>query len=277
MGGVKRKIKIEFIKDKAVRSVTFTKRRDGLFRKSSELCLLSPTTQIAILTKPPTTNSHAAFYSFGHSSVDHVVSSLLHNQSPRRPTNQEVNRWLGGRWWEDEALERLENVDELRDATDAVTRMLNNLRLRLDAVKSSNQRGGALVIHQEEAPQVCNTNTNYKNEETIANSESASGLVIHQDEVLQLCNTNTNYMNEETMTQIANSEGASGLVIHQDEVPQLCNTNTNYMNEETMTQIANSEGASGSGSLKEKEEGFLHVDGVDIDDFFTDFKFDPLF
>ncbi|KAF8084231.1 hypothetical protein N665_0728s0017 [Sinapis alba] len=156
MGGIKRKIEINFIKDKAVRSVTFTKRRGGLFRKASELCLLSPTTQIAILTTPPCTNSHAGFYSFGHSSVDHVVSSLLHDQSPRdNPTNQVENRRLGS-WWEDEALERLENVNELSDATDAVTRMLNNMRIRLDSVKS-NQRDRALVIYQDEVPQPCNT------------------------------------------------------------------------------------------------------------------------
>ncbi|KAJ4878492.1 AGAMOUS-like 55 [Raphanus sativus] len=238
MGGLKRKIEIKFIEGKAVRSVTFTKRRNGLFRKAAELCLLSPATQIAILATPPATNSHADFYSFGHSSVDHVVSSLLHDQSPGDPTNQVENRRLGF-WWEDEALERLENVDELRDATDAVSRMLNNLRLRLDAVRS-NQRDGALVIHQEEAPKI-------------------------------------RYTNKEKTNQITNSEGSSGLVIHQDEVPQLCNTNTNNKNEETTTQIANSEGASGSGSLVQKEEDVLHIDGLGTDDFFTDFKFDPLF
>ncbi|CAG7861376.1 unnamed protein product [Brassica rapa] len=240
MGGEKRKIDIKFIEDKAVRSVTFCKRREGLFSKASELCLLSPTTQIAILATPLSTNSHAGFYSFGHSSVDHVVSSLLHDQSPGDPTNQVENRRLGF-WWEDQALERLESVDELRDATDAVTRMLNNVRLRLDAVKG-NQRGGALVIHQEDAlaPKIRNTNKEKTNQ--ITNSESAN----------------------------------SGLVIHQDEVPQLCNTNTNYKNEET-TQVANSEGASGSGSSVEKKDDVLHVDDLDIDDFFIDFKFDPLF
>lgn len=238
MGGLKRKAEMKFIEDNAVRSVTFTKRRDGLFRKASKLCLLSPSTQIAILATPPCTNSHAGFYTFGHSSVDHVVSSLLHDQSPGDPTNKVENIRLGF-WWEGEALEILENVDELRDATDAVTRMLNNARIRLDAVKI-NQRDGALVIHQEEAPQICDTN------------------------------------NEKT-NQITNSEGDSGLVIHQDEVPQLCHTRTNYRNEETTNQITNSEGGSGSGSLVEKKDDMLHIDDLDIDDFFTDLKFDPLF
>ncbi|CAN8245022.1 unnamed protein product [Cochlearia groenlandica] len=140
MGGTKRAIKIAKIEKKTVKSVTFTKRRDGLFRKAKELCLLSPTTQIAILATPPSTNSHASFYSFGHSSVDNVVSSLLHDdKSPTIQTtittenqeNVDENQGLGF-WWEDRAFDRSENEEDLRKATDAVTRMLNNVRIRLD-------------------------------------------------------------------------------------------------------------------------------------------------
>ncbi|CAH2047719.1 unnamed protein product [Thlaspi arvense] len=164
VGGTKRKIKIEKIEKENAKSVAFTKRRKGLFHKASELCLLSPTTQIAILATPASSNSHASFYSFGHSSVDNVVSALLNNQSPV-PTNQEENRGLGF-WWEDERLDRLENVDELKVATNALSRLLSNLWQRLDAV-TSNERDSALVIHQEEVPQLGNTNTN--------NNEGTSG------------------------------------------------------------------------------------------------------
>ncbi|ESQ29389.1 hypothetical protein EUTSA_v10023871mg [Eutrema salsugineum] len=165
MGGIKRKIKIEKIENKEVKSVYFTKRRDGLFSKASQLCLISPATQIAILATPLSSNSHASFYSFGHSSVDHVVSSFLYDQSPLS-TNQENKQGSElGFWWEDEAFDRSENLEELKDATDAVSRMLNNVRLRLDAVKSNNQRDGGLVIDQKEVPQLLNTKTNY-NEET---------------------------------------------------------------------------------------------------------------
>ncbi|CAH8256313.1 unnamed protein product [Arabidopsis lyrata] len=159
MGGTKRKIEIKPIENKNMRSVAFTKRRNGLFRKASELCLLSPGTQIAILLTPLSSNSHASFYSFGHSSVDHVVSSLLHNQPPL-PTDQE-NRSGVGFWWEDQAFDRLENVDELKEAIDAVSRMLNNVRLRLDDAVKSNQRDGSLVNYQEEEVlQLRNEDTN---------------------------------------------------------------------------------------------------------------------
>ncbi|CAL9238009.1 unnamed protein product [Arabidopsis halleri] len=160
MGGTKRKIEIKLIENKNMRSVAFTKRRNGLFRKASELCLLSPGTQIAILATPLSSNSHASFYSFGHSSVDHVVSSLLHNQPPL-PTDQENRSGLGF-WWEDQAFDRLENVDELKEAVDAVSRMLNNVRLRLDDAVKSNQRDGSLVIHRagKEVLQLSNEDTN---------------------------------------------------------------------------------------------------------------------
>ncbi|KAG7588094.1 Transcription factor MADS-box [Arabidopsis suecica] len=161
MGGTKRKIEIKRIENKNMRSVAFTKRRNGLFRKASELCLLSPGTQIAILATPLSSNSHASFYSFGHSSVDHVVSSLLHNQPPL-PTNQENNRSGLGFWWEDQAFDRLENVDELKEAIDAVSRMLNNVRLRLDDAVKNTQRDRGLEINQagKEVLHLSNEDTN---------------------------------------------------------------------------------------------------------------------
>lgn len=181
MGGTKRKIKIEEIEKKTVKSVAFTKRRNGLFRKAAELCLLSSSTQIAILATPPSTNSHAAFYSFGHSSVDHVVSSLLNDRCPL-PTEHEDKSGLGF-WWEDEGFERSENIDELKEASDAVSRMLKNMRLRLDALKS-NQSDGALVIHQEEVLQLCDIETNNNEEMTnqITRLEGASGSLVENVE-----------------------------------------------------------------------------------------------
>lgn len=247
MGGIKRKIKIEKIEKKTVKSVAFTKRRNGLFRKATELCLQSPNTQVAILATPPSSKSHASFYSFGHSSVDHVVSSLLNDHSPLPITNQEHNMSAGlGFWWEDEALiNTSENVQELKDAIDAVSMMLNNVKLRLDdVVKSTDQRDhGALVIHdQEDTLQLCNTNYGEATYQ-VPNFEGASGS---GSQNLQLCNTTTNNNVEDTTTQTPNFEGASGsgTLVHN---LQLYNTITNN-NEEATNQITNFEGASGSAS-----------------------------
>ncbi|CAA7029621.1 unnamed protein product [Microthlaspi erraticum] len=157
MGGLKRKIEIENLEENAKKSVAFTKRRKGLFSKAFELCRLSPGTQIAILATPVSSNSHASFYTFGHSSVDDVVSSFLNDHPPLSRTNQEKDLGLGF-WWEDEGFDRLENVDELKEAADAVTRMLINVRLRLDAVKVDPRDKGKGIQQQEEDLQVRNTN-----------------------------------------------------------------------------------------------------------------------
>ncbi|EOA34206.1 hypothetical protein CARUB_v10021715mg [Capsella rubella] len=185
MGGKKHKINISEIQNKNAKTVAFTKRRNGLYRKASELCLLSPDSQIAILATPVSSNSHASFYSFGHSSVDQVVSSLLYDQPPVLPANQEKRSGLGF-WWEDKGFDMSENVDELKEAVDAVSRMLNSARARLDGVVKSNQRDGRLVIHQEDEEEILQL----RSEETTTNqgdtSGSASNHLVSEDDTLYL-------------------------------------------------------------------------------------------
>ncbi|EOA34227.1 hypothetical protein CARUB_v10021738mg [Capsella rubella] len=182
MGGTKRKIKIERIEKKSVKSVAFTKRKNGLFRKATELCLLSPATQIAILATPLTANSHASFYSLGHPSVDQVVSSLLNDQPPP-PVNQENYNSSGLEfWWEDKGFDISENVEELKEAVDAASRMLNNARVRLDDALKNNQRDGSLVMHQEdEVLQLGNEYTNQIPKFQGETSASASLLKYEED------------------------------------------------------------------------------------------------
>lgn len=184
MGGKKQKIEIVEIKNKNAKTVAFTKRREGLFRKASDLCLLSPDTQIAILATPVTSNSHASFYSFGHSSVDHVVSSLLYDQPPL-PANQENRSGLGF-WWEDKGFDVSENVDDLKEAVDAVTRMLNNVRIRLDDAVKNNQRDESLVNPQEEEVLQLSNEETTTNQIPILEGEtsagSASNLLVNEED-----------------------------------------------------------------------------------------------
>ncbi|KAL3850738.1 hypothetical protein ACJIZ3_012620 [Penstemon smallii] len=65
----RRKIPIEKIKKKTSLQVTFTKRRMGLFRKASELCVLCGS-EIAILVQSPADR----IFSFGNPSVDYVIN-----------------------------------------------------------------------------------------------------------------------------------------------------------------------------------------------------------
>ncbi|OVA06911.1 Transcription factor [Macleaya cordata] len=82
----RQKIEIKRIEKEDARQVTFSKRRAGLFKKASELCILCGA-EIAIIVFSPAGKS----FSFGHPSVESVVDSFLsRNSSPRdnvgRPT-----------------------------------------------------------------------------------------------------------------------------------------------------------------------------------------------
>lgn len=68
----RQKIEIKKIESISNRQVTFSKRRNGLFKKASELCILSGA-EVAIIVKSPGKRTFA----FGHPSVDAVISRYL--------------------------------------------------------------------------------------------------------------------------------------------------------------------------------------------------------
>ncbi|KAI9164826.1 hypothetical protein LWI28_002786 [Acer negundo] len=61
------------------RSVSFTKRRQGLYNKAAELCLFCDA-QVAIVVSSPCSGKN--LYSFGHSSVDAVFEAFLEGRTP---------------------------------------------------------------------------------------------------------------------------------------------------------------------------------------------------
>ncbi|VVB11668.1 unnamed protein product [Arabis nemorensis] len=135
-GGSKKKIPIEKIEKETSRRPCCSKRYSskGLFGKASQLCLLSGG-QIAILATPISENSNVSFYSFGHSSVDAVVSAFLSGKRPlfspenNKPMREEMSicltrKALGlGFWWEDEAYTTSQNPQELTDAVDSMSKL----------------------------------------------------------------------------------------------------------------------------------------------------------
>lgn len=68
----RRKIEIEMVKDTNARQVTFSKRRNGLFKKANELATLCAA-QIAIIVFSPGGKP----FSFGNPNVDAVTSRFL--------------------------------------------------------------------------------------------------------------------------------------------------------------------------------------------------------
>ncbi|CAH2070983.1 unnamed protein product [Thlaspi arvense] len=135
-GGTKTKARMEKIEKKESKAVTHSKRHQGLFSKASQLCLLSGA-QIAVLATPPSSESNASFYSFGHSSVDAVVSAFLSGNRPP-PVGEEpredagiclARKHLGlGMWWEDEALARSENPQELTEAINSISFLMTKFK-----------------------------------------------------------------------------------------------------------------------------------------------------
>ncbi|XP_013608535.1 PREDICTED: agamous-like MADS-box protein AGL97 [Brassica oleracea var. oleracea] len=141
MGGLKRKIPTDKkIEKKESKSVAFSKRRKGLFSKTAQLCVLSGA-QVAILATPPCSKSNVSFYSFGHSSVDSVVSAFLKNEYPREDH-------LGSEfWWEDKRLSESEDPKELSEAVDSISRMMQNLKgLRSKALSAG---ASSSCIHED--------------------------------------------------------------------------------------------------------------------------------
>ncbi|ESQ38337.1 hypothetical protein EUTSA_v10029235mg [Eutrema salsugineum] len=160
-GGNKRKIPMEKITKKESLATAFTKRSYGLFSKASQLCLLSDA-QIAVLATPPSSHSHVSFFSFGHSSVDSLVSDFLKGKRPlpvaREETREEdigvilARKDLGlGLWWEDEVLAKSENPQELNDAMKSMSTLLRKFKeLRSGEALRSNPNSDQTLIPQSD-------------------------------------------------------------------------------------------------------------------------------
>ncbi|KAL8512616.1 hypothetical protein ACS0TY_018923 [Phlomoides rotata] len=171
----RRKIEIKKIENLSSRQVTFSKRRLGLFKKASELCILSGA-EIAIIVK-----SHSnRVFSFGHPTADAVIDRFLGGGERRCPTAvapitmdynkhySDVCRELdaekrrreviaacggggGGYWWE-EGVEG-KNVEELEQFAAALDELRKNVTLKADETSISNTLAPAVVQHRHlEAP-----------------------------------------------------------------------------------------------------------------------------
>ncbi|KAL3651679.1 hypothetical protein CASFOL_004681 [Castilleja foliolosa] len=158
----RRKIEIKKIEKQSSRSVTFSKRCVGLFKKASELCILTGA-ETAIIANSPGNK----VFTFGHPNVDAVVERFLSGDA--RETNapsgdtSELDRELsdafreldaemnliegakmvedyGGRggdlWWSDEAVEG-KGLEELEQYGAALEELMKNVTMRADELQSS--------------------------------------------------------------------------------------------------------------------------------------------
>ncbi|KAJ4917193.1 agamous-like MADS-box protein AGL97 [Raphanus sativus] len=140
-GGTKRKPVMTKIANKASRATTFTKRRDGLYSKAAQLCVITDA-QIAILATPSSSNSNTPFFSFGHSSVESVVSAYLSGQrlapvstcDNTKATREDLGicmarKDLGlGFWWDDDKLVNSNDSEELMEAMESMKVLQSHLK-----------------------------------------------------------------------------------------------------------------------------------------------------
>ncbi|CAH8339038.1 unnamed protein product [Eruca vesicaria subsp. sativa] len=140
-GGTKRKPEMKKIADKASRATTFSKRREGLYSKAAQLCVISDA-QIAILATPSSSNSNASFFSFGHSSVDSIVSAYLSGKrlppvsscGGTKAAREDLGICMArmdlglGFWWNDEKLVNSKNREELMEAMKSMEVLMEQVK-----------------------------------------------------------------------------------------------------------------------------------------------------
>ncbi|KAL0649305.1 hypothetical protein Bca4012_091996 [Brassica carinata] len=183
-GGTKRKAEIKKITDKRSKAVTFTKRRDGLFSKAAQLCLLGDA-QIAILATPSSSHSNVSFFSFD------TLRSIRPAPPPVPEDSREMRediavcmarKELGlGYWWEDEKLLASKSREEIMEAMESMQILWKAAeRLRDEDVVEFDQRKGSL-----------------EKKEDMSNSYVADQTLIatEDDQIIAVCDSFFNYNN----------------------------------------------------------------------------------
>ncbi|CAA3015516.1 agamous-like MADS-box protein AGL62 [Olea europaea var. sylvestris] len=81
----RKKIEIKKIENLSNRQVTFSKRRGGLFKKASELCILSGA-EIAIIVH----SLGKRVFTFGHPNIDSIIERFLNGSSRNSESNSQA-------------------------------------------------------------------------------------------------------------------------------------------------------------------------------------------
>ncbi|KAF9591012.1 hypothetical protein IFM89_001222 [Coptis chinensis] len=157
----KRKIDIERIDDKGKRQVTFSKRRNGLYQKAADLCVLCGC-QIAIVVF----SGKERLFTFGHPSVDGLinhycnssipmpvdnsryaplVSSILDTKEKVKAENIRKERLMtvnedGGFWWERINYDEYQSIVELQRLEESMKKLRNNALRRMNELAELSRR-----------------------------------------------------------------------------------------------------------------------------------------
>ncbi|POO01535.1 MADS-box transcription factor [Trema orientale] len=124
---VKRRINIEKIENKEHRLVSFSKRRNGLFKKAHELSSLTGAqTAILVLSESGRPYFHASPPSF----ITQLLNPESSSSSPESAVESESESWL--RYLLDFEVEGCEEVDELVAVKEKLEEMRERATMALD-------------------------------------------------------------------------------------------------------------------------------------------------
>ncbi|KAJ4958280.1 hypothetical protein NE237_025391 [Protea cynaroides] len=170
IGKGRQKIEIKRIQNLDHRQVTFSKRRKGIFKKASELCILCGV-EIALIVFSPA----GKVFSFGHSSVNSVINRFIgwspvaqsNNDGSIRELSQrltEVNEELETEkkrglmipdelkkgkmqqfWWE-EPIDKLD-MNELRQVKVAMEKLRKNVMKRAEMMEAASSSSSFLATN----------------------------------------------------------------------------------------------------------------------------------
>ncbi|XP_023637356.1 agamous-like MADS-box protein AGL97 [Capsella rubella] len=152
--GTKRKIEIKKRETKQQRAVACSKRRQTVFSKAADLCLLSGANVAVFVTSPA--ESSDVVYSFSGYSPAHEIADCYLNRKP--PPKFVVNPQSKlGFWWEDPDLYKsCDDLSELNMIEDRIERMKKHVMACLEKKEKSQ-----CVSNSEQNPRSCSVDEEF--------------------------------------------------------------------------------------------------------------------
>ncbi|GJY61260.1 agamous-like MADS-box protein AGL62 [Tanacetum coccineum] len=128
-GKGRKKIKIKKIEENNNRQVTFSKRRNELFKKAAELCVLTGA-KISIIVNSP----GGRVFAFGHPNVDALINTYLANE---KNVDVDVEMGQSAEFWFDEPIDGMD-VAQLEEYLSSLQELKRKVLIRADELMMMN-------------------------------------------------------------------------------------------------------------------------------------------
>ncbi|XP_026453060.1 agamous-like MADS-box protein AGL29 [Papaver somniferum] len=175
MGTGRKKIEIKMIHDRKKRSVTFSKRRQGLFKKADELCRLTGA-DISLSVFSPS----GKLFTFGCSNSDEVLYRFPVKEEEKEVDGNNSRSENGdGFWWNNLNIDELDTLEKV----DAVTEQLLQVQ-------------NLVVKRKEELLAALSTSSAAAKETTTSNMEDSCMFSVKQEDDSWFPSLTSGYMNE---------------------------------------------------------------------------------